>query len=136
MTAMEDWRPESPTPPPEAFQTDVELVRLDGLLGALALLTASSALRASVLAQGLALFFGVVVLALTVARTVRFDRRRLRARRRDFLWSELDAVRGYRQGSRRVLVLTFASGEVRVSSWMWRFDRLAEFIAAGLHHAR
>jgi hypothetical protein len=134
---MEDW---TPAPPARidagAFTSDIELVSLPGLAATLVLLAAGGALRGHVWPRVVTLVMAIAALALTLQRTVRFNAERLRARGRDHAWAALVSVRGYREGGTRHLVLTFEGGVVATSSRMWRFDRLAAFIGAGLHERK
>jgi hypothetical protein len=131
---MEPWTPQAPSSiDSSAFEDAVELVPILPLVLCLIFLSSSAALRQWPALRVALLVLSIGALRLALRRTVRFDRRQIRARGVTHAWADLLSVRSYRHHERRVLVLTFRDGVVDTSSGMWRFDRLAGFIGARLH---
>ncbi len=128
---MEEWSPTAPeTLDPNAYQATIELVPLPGLALTVLALIVSGAARGHVWVR---LAFSILALAtivLTVRAVVGFDATRVRSRGKDHRWTDLVSVRSYKKGVTRYLVLTFKTGVVATTSRMWRFDRLAEYVAS------
>ena len=132
---MDEWTPAPPAGPIDAaaFASDIELVSLPGLWATLILVAAGGALRGVFWPRMAVVVLAIATLVLTLSRTVQFNGERVRARGREHAWKDLVSVRSFVHRGTRHLVLTFRDGVVTTSSRMWRFEKLASFIGAGLH---
>jgi len=118
-----------------AFERDTELYSPAGIAVALLIVVAGAALAVPVWLHAVLLAAAIVALWATLRGAIRFDRRRLRARGREHLWSDLVEARIGEERGRRLLRLTFPDAVVTVSSRMLRFARLAAFVAARQNQA-